>query len=442
MIIAIDGPSGTGKSTVAKGVAKRLGFAFFDTGAMYRSIAWKIQKEKIDPKDLERIKTLLPYFHFEMRTNRKGERRYFVDGEDITEAIRSQEISVISSQIAVYSPVRQALVKVQREFGHSRDAVFEGRDMGTVVFPEADLKIFLTARSEVRAQRRYCELLNKFPDLAQSLSFEQILQEIETRDRTDMTRPVSPLKQAPDAILIDTSDLTAEEVIDKVIRLKPRHKRAYPPMKCSYWIVYWIARIFFKTCFRLKIYGLKHFRHGPGLIAANHTSLYDPPVLSISCPEEVHFLAKETLFHYPFLGWLIRILNTHSVAYNAGDIQTFRQIIQLLQGGKKLILFPEGSRSDDGKLQPLERGLAFLAQKTNCPIFPAYLQGTYEAWPRSRKFPKLFGKITCVFGSPIEPGDFKALSKKEIEEQLTQRTAEALRNLKAWVEAGAQGEPP
>jgi cytidylate kinase len=442
MIITIDGPSGTGKSTVAKGVAKRLKFTFFDTGAMYRCVAWKILKEGIDPSDETRIGALMPSFAFEMRTDPQGERAYFVDGEDITSQIRSRHVTDASSKIATYAAVRKALVSVQRRFGLGCSAVFEGRDMGTVVFPDADLKIFLTACPQVRAQRRYRELLTKFPDIGSTLSEEKILQEIEERDRTDSTRLISPLKQAEDAILIDTSNLSISQVIDQIVRLKTSRRRKFPRMKFSYALVYWMARCFFKLFFRLKIYGLSHFRPGAGLIAANHCSNFDPPVLSISCPEEVHFLGKESLFRIPLLGSLIRVLNTHPVARGASDIQVFKQMIHLLGEGKKLIVFPEGSRSWDGQLQPLERGLSFLAQKAQCTIYPAYLAGTFQAWRRGQKVPRLWGRMSCVFGTPIEWREFEDLPKKEATEKLTLRVEEVLRSLREWFESGAQGEPP
>jgi cytidylate kinase len=436
MIITIDGPSGTGKSTVAKGVAKKLGFTFFDTGAMYRSLAWLAIKEQIDPTDQTRVEEILPRFQYDVRTMGRGDRHYFVQGIDVTHEIRSQSISMAASQIAIYPAVREAMVKIQRSFGEAVDAVFEGRDMGTVVFPNADLKIFLTAKPKVRAQRRYRELIHKFPDL--SMTNDEILKEIEERDKTDSTRAVSPLKQATDAILIDTSNMTAEQVIEKIVRLKP--KRRFPKMKLSYKIVYWVARSFFKTCFRLRIYGLEHFKPGASVIAANHSSFYDPPVLSISCPEEVHFLAKGSLFDIPLLGALIRVLNSHPVARGASDAAVFRTMLQLLQEGKKLILFPEGTRSETGDLQPLERGLAFLVQKAKCRITPAYIQGSFEAWPPGRKFPKLFGKMTVVFGSSIEWEETE--DKKTAQVRITSRTEQAISHLKEWLEGGAVGSPP
>ena len=406
MIITIDGPSGTGKSTVAKGIAKQLSYMFFDTGAMYRSFAWLVMKEGLDPKDQNAVEAALLKFQFEMQRDQKQSRIYFVNGEEVTEKIRTQQISLAASQVAVYPKIREAMVKIQRKFGHSVDAVFEGRDMGTVVFPEADLKIFLTAKPEVRAERRYQELKRKFPDV--SIHFDEILKEIQERDDTDQTRAVSPLKKAEDAILIDTSDLTAAQVIDKIIRLyKPRQK--FPKMKWFYKIVYWLARWFFQCFFRLRIYGIEHFSPGAAVIVANHASFMDPAVLSISCLEEVSFLAKQSLFKVPLLGFIIRKLNSYPVAQGASDAAVFRLMIELLGQGKKLLLFPEGRRSSDGQLLPLQRGLSFIVQKAGCRVIPAYIQGTFAAWPRTRKFPKLFGKITVVFGSSIE---YKELEDK------------------------------
>ena len=444
MIIAIDGPSGTGKSTVAKGVAHKLGFVFFDTGAMYRSLAWKIMHEGIQPTDEARICQLLDRFQFDVQTDRVGDKRYLVNGVDVTHKIRSPEISTLSSQISIYPSVRHAMVKIQRHFGRQANAVFEGRDMGTVVFPDAELKIFLTARPEVRAERRYRELLLKFPDLADSVTQGQILKEIEERDRKDSTRAISPLRQAKDAILIDTSDLNADQVIERILDLQTQMipGKKFDSMRGGYRWVYLLARGILKIFYRLRVYGLSHFRPGAAVIAANHASFFDPPVISVSCPEEVHFLAREPLFRVPILGKIIRSLNSHPVARDASDAHTFRSLIQLLQSGKKVILFPEGSRTLDGQMQPLEKGLAFLVYKAQCGIVPVYVSGTYKAWRRGSRFPRPFGRIRCVFGSPIEWDEFEGMEKREAMEQITKRTDQAIRGLKEWLDHGAHGDPP
>ena len=219
MIIAIDGPSGTGKSTVAKGVAKKLNIAFFDTGAMYRSLAWWIQQAGINPADEQRVNGELAHFRYEIQPDAAGARTYFVNGTDVTQVIRTSPIAALASKISTYPEVRKALVRIQREFGAKQNAVFEGRDMGTVVFPQAEVKVFLTADAKVRAERRHRELLTKFPDLEKSMTYDQILRDLEERDHTDRTRTISPLKKADDAVLIDTSDLSAEEVIQRVVEI-------------------------------------------------------------------------------------------------------------------------------------------------------------------------------------------------------------------------------
>jgi CMP/dCMP kinase len=438
MIIAIDGPSGTGKSTVARRVANKLGFIFFDTGAMYRSFAWKISQDQIEPSDHEKVVLALRSFHYEI--NHEG--HYFVNGTDATEAIRSREIAMIASEIAAYPEVRNHMVKIQRKLGRSCDAVFEGRDMGTVVFPDAELKIFLNAKPTVRAERRYKELLSKFPDEKKPLTIEQIQEEIALRDKNDMTRSVSPLKAGSDAIFIDTTDATIDEVVEKILRLKPNLKSRFSSMKFAYWFVYTLARGFFKLFYRLKIYGDEHIRPGAGLLIANHTSFYDPPILSISCNEEVHFLARASLFQVPLLGRLIRTLNTHPVARESADMNALRQMVRLLSLGKKLIIFPEGTRSKTGKIHHFKPGFSFLAKKTKATIYPAYIAGAYDVWPAKKKLPKLFGKISCVFGSPIYWDEFEDLPKETAEERLMQRCMQAIEDLKEWLESGAKGSPP
>lgn len=216
MIITIDGPSGTGKSTVAKGVAQRLGFTFFDTGAMYRSMAWWLSNLGVNLNDQIAVKEKLPLFRYEIKEV-GVDRKYFANDIDVSEAIRTHSISGLASTIAAYPDVRKALVHIQRKFGAQINAVFEGRDMGTVVFPDAEVKFFLTANSEVRAQRRYLELKAKNPQ--ETRSQEQILQDIEARDHHDSTREASPLKQAADAVLLDTSHLTAEQAIQNIVNV-------------------------------------------------------------------------------------------------------------------------------------------------------------------------------------------------------------------------------
>lgn len=429
MIIAIDGPAGTGKSTVAKEVARRLGFAFFDTGAMYRSFALRALKHQKNPSDFEELKSLLPDFHVDIRLDAKGNPSYHMDGEEITQAIRTPQISSAASQVAVFPEVRAALVPIQRAFGRRQNTVFEGRDMGTVVFPDAELKIFLTARAEVRAERRHKELLSKFPDLAETLSFQTLLEEMRERDKTDTHRKVSPLKQAEDAILIDTSSCTAAQVIEKILSLHEKVRKKKRKMAPFYKCILTLVRAYFRLFYRLEVNGVEHLKKGAGILISNHASFFDPPVLAISCPEEIHFLGKASLFRIPLFASLIRALNTHPVHKGASDAATFRQMVDLLSQGKKMLLFPEGNRTFDGRLQPLQRGLAFLAQKAKVPIFPAYIEGTFQVWPRTRWIPRLFGKIRCTFGPPLYWEEFASLPKEEAAKRILERADEALKKL-------------
>lgn len=213
MIITIDGPSGTGKSTVAKKLAEVLGMTYFDTGALYRAISWQVLESQISALDEEKMKALLKEFVFRIRII-ENKKHYFVGKTDVTEAIRSPEVTAIVSEISALKIVRDALKPIQTNFSKEMDVVFEGRDLGTVVFPHAELKFFVTASPEVRAERRLKDFRARFPE--KEFSFNAILKEIQERDHYDSTRKHAPLKQAEDAILIDTSDLTIDEVVAKM----------------------------------------------------------------------------------------------------------------------------------------------------------------------------------------------------------------------------------
>ena len=201
MRIAIDGPSGSGKSSVAKAVAKRLGLLHLDTGGMYRTLGYKVIKDNLNLKYIEEVLKNL-----DLKIVNK---KFFLDGEDVSEKIRSNEVSKIASKVSSIKSVREYMVNLQREISSNNDVILDGRDIGTVVFPNAEVKIYLTASPEVRANRRYLE--------DGSLSYEKILEDILKRDYDDSHREHSPLKVADGAKIIDTDNLSFEEVVEKII---------------------------------------------------------------------------------------------------------------------------------------------------------------------------------------------------------------------------------
>lgn len=198
----------------------------------------------------------------------------------------------------------------------------------------------------------------------------------------------------------------------------------------------------FKLLYRNKVYGLSHFHPGPALIAANHTSFLDPPIVSVSAPQEVHFLARKTLFTSPLFGSIIRNLNSHPVSGRAEDVTVFKTIVSLLKENKKVIIFPEGKRSLDGRIGEIKPGISLLLARTEAAIIPTYVHGTYEIWSRKRMLPRFKGKTAVVFGSPIFYKHSADKDRKKMQEELTRRLHDALVDLKKWYEAGAKGCPP
>jgi cytidylate kinase len=440
MIITIDGPSGTGKTTVAKRVAEKLHFSYFDTGAMYRAVTWLALQKKIDLDDETAVFELLQNFHFRIE-EKEGAKRYFVGENDVTQAIRTPEINTNVSKVAALLPVRKSLWKIQHEFAKNGDAVFEGRDIGSVVFPEAEVKVFLTARPEVRAQRRLKEYLEKHPQLASSMSEEQMLKDIMRRDELDSTREHAPLTCPKDAVQIDTSELTLDQVVEKILEHKGQEVK-WPKGNLLYRTILFLADCFFSLFYRHKVYGKEHFIPGGAIIAANHASYFDPPIAAISSPQEVHFLAKDYLFKVPLFGSFIRALNSHPVRGDAGDVAVFKLLTTLLKEGKKVILFPEGKREDEDRLEEIKPGMALLITRTGAFVQPLYIHGTFKVWSRYRKLPKLSGTTASVWGSPIRYDAFKHLEKREAQEAFSLEVGRAINALRAWYEAGAKGTPP
>ena len=212
--IAIDGPAGAGKSTIAKAVAERRGFLYLDTGALYRTIALYVLRKAADPKDRVKVEALLSEIKIDLEYI-DGVQHVKLNGEDVSELIRTPEVSVCASEVSALAGVRAFLLNLQRSIAAEHDCVLDGRDIGTVVLPNAQKKIYLTASPEARAMRRYNEMIAK----GEAVEYNDVLRDVLYRDQNDSTRANAPLKSAPDAVIVDSTKLTLEETIDAIDKL-------------------------------------------------------------------------------------------------------------------------------------------------------------------------------------------------------------------------------
>ena len=213
--VAVDGPSGSGKSTLSRAAAKELSLVYVDTGAIYRTTALHILRQGADPRDAAAAAALLPEVGITLSYDAAGMQRMCLNGEDVTDLIRTQEVSMAASTVSAYPAVRAFLLEMQRELARRHSVIMDGRDIGTVVLPGADVKIFLTAGSEIRARRRWLELQER----GTPRDWEQLLQETRERDEKDANRAESPLRPAADSVLLDTSELDFSQSLERIIEI-------------------------------------------------------------------------------------------------------------------------------------------------------------------------------------------------------------------------------
>ncbi|MEW6619150.1 MAG: (d)CMP kinase [bacterium] len=425
-IIAIDGPAGAGKSTVAKIVAKKLKIKYIDSGAIYRAITWKGLEQKIDLSDKEAVIELTKKIKVEL----KSKKSVFVDGKEVTREIRKPVIDQNISLVAKNEGVRTQVVKLLQELSETGGVIMEGRDITTVVLPNADVKFYLDANVLTRANRRYKELLEKGET---DINFNQIQQDIEYRDMQDKSRTTGPLVKTNDAIYLDTSNLTINQVTSAIIR-RIRDIQRFNHQNKLYLMIYLIERILFRILFNFKVTGQENIPLTGGvLIAANHQSYADPPVIGAALPREAYFMAKQELFNYTYLRWLISKLNSFPVNQTTVTAQTFKKTISLLEQGYGVVIFPEGQRSFDGKLQSAKPGIGLILCKAieKCPqvkLIPAKILGTDKVLPRgSNKIN--FCNIEVRFGKPIDINQFTHLSSKEKYQAIADTIMEKIDNL-------------
>lgn len=212
--IALDGPSGAGKSSLAKAIAAKLGIVYVDTGALYRSIGLYVSRKDADPHSAEAVAACLPEINLSLAFNEQGQ-RVILNGEDVSDKIRTPEMSMYASAVSAIPAVRAFLLETQRSIAETTSVIMDGRDIGTVIIPDAEVKIFLVASAEARAKRRYAELIAK----GQECTYEEVLSDMIERDKNDSSRAIAPAIPAEDAVFLDNSDLTFEETVETALRV-------------------------------------------------------------------------------------------------------------------------------------------------------------------------------------------------------------------------------
>jgi cytidylate kinase len=441
MIVTIDGPAGSGKSTTASLLSTRLGLKYLDTGAMYRGVTYALLREGLDPEDEESAARTVAGIVLELRED-GGESALYLDGVNVEREIRSSEVSRFVSPVSRHLSVRREMVKIQRLIARDGGVVAEGRDTGSVVFPFAHIKVFLVAATEARARRRQEQL----ESMGVSESIDEILENINKRDTIDSSREYGPLIRPPGSILVDTSDLTIDQQVETIekavldaarklasLRVWPGERDEFERFSLHYRITRFAVHMFWKLFFGLRIYGQRNMRYREHFIfASNHISYADPPIVGSSLNREVSFVAKKELFSNRFLGWLIRSYNAIPIDRDEIDRRTLKLLISKLKSGESVLMFPEGTRSKTGELGTLKGGIGFLSLHTGSTVVPLFVRGSNglrDCLVRRKR-------LELHIGPPIRlPAGYEPEDKKLDYRLLNQMVFETLRMMKDEAEA-------
>ena len=426
--IAIDGPAASGKSTMARALAERLGIVMVNSGAMYRAVTWKILALKIDPKKSSKVVAALR--EMEIVCGHDGTfSTITIDGTDPTPFLRSAEINANVSTISAIPEVREKLVALQRDYLKNTHVVMEGRDIGSVVFPDTPFKIYIDADPSVRNERR---------------ADDGEIDSVEKRDAADSSRTTAPLKVADGATKIDTSNLTIEGAIQAAIETLreqgfPMQEKPTPRlpqgetrgwMRWMYWLGWMSFGAAYRTLFGLRLEGMENLiTSGPVLIASNHQSFLDPPLIGNLYKDEMVFFARKTLFKGP-AKWVYPQWNAIPVDQDRPDMSSMKAVIRKLKEGWRVLVFPEGQRTLDGEIGEAAPGVGLIAVKAGVPIQPVRIDGADKALPRGSGKVRL-ARITVTVGQPIilSPEELKSYSGKEGYEALTTRIMDAIKAL-------------
>ncbi|MDM7914112.1 MAG: (d)CMP kinase [Candidatus Eisenbacteria bacterium] len=387
-ILAIDGGAGTGKTTSACEVARRLGFSYIDSGAIYRAVAYAARAAGIDGPDDPRLPAFLASLPLraEMGPSRF---RVLLDGEELSQQLRDPAVTSLASQLAVRSDVRESVGRWLRSLAEQGPAVVEGRDIGTAVFPNADLKIFLTATLPVRAERRAKDL----EAIGRSTPVEEVARQLAERDKRDAEREIAPLRRAPDAVVVDTTATDIEGQVRQILDAwGERMVRSRGLYRFAQITIGPISRALWSA----RAAGAENVPKAGGvLLASNHKSYLDPPLVGTYLPRPIHYLAKRQLFSIPFFGPLIRRVHAIPIDREGFDRSSIEQALAILRGGGALLVFPEGTRIRRPGLGEPKEGIAWLAARAEVPIVPVRIRGS---WPVERKANR---GISIRYGQPF-----------------------------------------
>lgn len=417
--IAIDGPAASGKSTLAEALAKKLGYLYFDTGAMYRAVTLAALRQGIDTKDQTALAGLAETAEIDLRPPSQADGRLsdvLLNGEDITWEIRSKDVDLNVSDVSAVPAVRKALSEQQRRIGLRGKVVMAGRDIGTVVLPEADLKIYLDASPEERARRRHSELVAQ----GKEANYEKVLAALIERDKIDSSRAVAPLKPADDAVMLKSDGMGREQVLDTVLKLVAERSRGRAETEAeagnqqpfrvplSSWIFRYTFRPIFRVLFRLlcriRLEGLENVpAKGPYIIAYNHVSNFEPPFVLAFWPYFPEAVAGADVFQRKAVNLFVGGYGAIPVRRGEYDRKVIDTMLEVLASGRPLAIAPEGGRSHDPGLRPARAGVAYLMDRAGVPVVPVGISGTYDQVLKDAlggKRPELVMRVGPAFDLP------------------------------------------
>ena len=389
--IAIDGPGGAGKSTVAKKIAAELGIIYVDTGALYRTIGLFMLRNGVSPSDATAVAARLGNFSLELKFI-DGKQVILLDGVDVGDAIRTPEASMAASAVSAIKEVREYLLNTQRDIAKKNSVIMDGRDIGTVILPDAEVKVFLTASPEARARRRYDELCKKGVET----TLEQVALEMAERDKNDSTRDIAPCVPAEDAILLDNSNLdlngTAEAVIS-IIKDKKKQAKLNDPKSFTFFRVLLSGIVRF--LFRVKVVGAENIPDGGALICSNHIGIRDVFLLSATYPRLIRFIAKKGIFKVPIISSIVKAWGAIKVERNGSDLSAIRNAIALMEGDNTVAIFPQGHRFPDVNplTTPRKNGAALIAYRSECDILPVCIKVKKNNYAPFRRVEIVYGKM-------------------------------------------------